>query len=142
MPILSARGKPIGVASAGTLKKVGFNVEEKALFELVARQAAPALVTAGLHQQMQRAQEEERMLLEMTTTISRELQLDELLAQIVHSVSTFLNADRSTLFMHDKKTNELTAILGGNATSFYGFDADKLAPLVERIGPKKSLFQK
>ncbi len=37
--------------------------------------------------------------------------------------------------------DELTAILGGNATSFYGFDSDKLAPLVERIGPKKSLFQ-
>ena len=37
--------------------------------------------------------------------------------------------------------DELTAILGGNATSFYGFDSDKLAPLVERIGPRKSLFQ-
>ncbi len=37
--------------------------------------------------------------------------------------------------------DELTAMLGGNATSFYGFDSDKLAPLVERIGPRKSLFQ-
>ncbi len=33
---------------------------------------------------------------------------------------------------------EVGRILGGNAAEFYGFDAEKLAPLVARIGPKKS----
>ena len=32
-------------------------------------------------------------------------------------------------------------MLGGNATEFYGFDAEKLAPLVARIGPEKSWLQ-
>ena len=36
--------------------------------------------------------------------------------------------------------DELERILGGNAADFYGFDAEKLAPLVGRIGPKKSDF--
>jgi predicted TIM-barrel fold metal-dependent hydrolase len=31
--------------------------------------------------------------------------------------------------------DETAAILGGNAAEIYGFDADALAPLVERIGP-------
>ncbi len=35
---------------------------------------------------------------------------------------------------------ELEAILGGNAAALYGFDAEKLAPLVARIGPEKRSF--
>jgi len=36
---------------------------------------------------------------------------------------------------HDKPEPEVRAILGGNAAGLYGFDLDRLAPLVERIGP-------
>jgi predicted TIM-barrel fold metal-dependent hydrolase len=36
---------------------------------------------------------------------------------------------------------EIAAMLGGNAVSFYGFDAEKLAPLVARIGPEKRSFR-
>ena len=32
---------------------------------------------------------------------------------------------------------EVAAMLGGNAATFYGFDTEKLAPLVARIGPEK-----
>ena len=36
--------------------------------------------------------------------------------------------------------DEIAAMLGGNAASFYGFDAAKLAPLVHRIGPETVAF--
>ena len=36
---------------------------------------------------------------------------------------------------------DIEAMLGGNAAEFYGFDTAKLAPLVDRIGPKRSWFQ-
>ena len=36
---------------------------------------------------------------------------------------------------------DIAAILGGNAVRFHGFDAEALAPVVERIGPKKGTFQ-
>ena len=36
---------------------------------------------------------------------------------------------------------ELAAMLGGNAARVYGFDVEKLAPLVARIGPEKSAFR-
>ncbi len=37
--------------------------------------------------------------------------------------------------------DEIAAMLGGNAIRFYGFDAEKLAPLAARIGPEKSRFR-
>jgi predicted TIM-barrel fold metal-dependent hydrolase len=37
--------------------------------------------------------------------------------------------------------DEIAAMLGGNAVAFYGFDAEKLAPLVARIGPEKRAFR-
>jgi hypothetical protein len=36
---------------------------------------------------------------------------------------------------------EIAAMLGGNAAEFYAFDTEKLAPLVQRIGPRPSEFQ-
>jgi predicted TIM-barrel fold metal-dependent hydrolase len=35
---------------------------------------------------------------------------------------------------------EVAAMLGGNAARVYGFDVDKLAPLVAKIGPEKRAF--
>ena len=42
---------------------------------------------------------------------------------------------------HGVPKDELAAMLGGNAVELYGFDAEKLAPLVARIGPEESEFQ-
>jgi hypothetical protein len=42
---------------------------------------------------------------------------------------------------HGLPEDEIATILGGNAAEFYGFDVEKLAPLAQRIGPKKSLFR-
>jgi predicted TIM-barrel fold metal-dependent hydrolase len=36
--------------------------------------------------------------------------------------------------------DEAAAMLGGNAARLYGFDTERLAPLVARIGPPKNLF--
>jgi predicted TIM-barrel fold metal-dependent hydrolase len=39
---------------------------------------------------------------------------------------------------HGLPEDEVAAMLGGNAVEFYGLDAEKLAPLVARIGPEKA----
>jgi predicted TIM-barrel fold metal-dependent hydrolase len=36
--------------------------------------------------------------------------------------------------------DEVAAMLGGNAARVYGFDLEKLAPLVAKIGPEKKAF--
>jgi predicted TIM-barrel fold metal-dependent hydrolase len=42
---------------------------------------------------------------------------------------------------HGLPEPEIAAMLGGNAVRVYGFDTEKLAPLVARIGPEKRAFQ-
>ncbi|MEE8165682.1 MAG: amidohydrolase family protein, partial [Myxococcota bacterium] len=37
---------------------------------------------------------------------------------------------------HDVDPAETRAMLGGNAAELYGFDIEKLAPLVDKIGPR------
>ncbi len=46
--------------------------------------------------------------------------------------------DQMHATFHGLPEDEVTAMLGGNAADFYGFDKEKLAPLVAKIGPKKS----
>jgi predicted TIM-barrel fold metal-dependent hydrolase len=36
---------------------------------------------------------------------------------------------------------DIEVMLGGNAAEFYDFDTEKLAPLAQRIGPKRSWFR-
>jgi len=42
---------------------------------------------------------------------------------------------------HGIPEQELAAMLGENAADLYGFEREKLAPLVARIGPERSLFE-
>lgn len=42
---------------------------------------------------------------------------------------------------HDLPRDEIAAMLGGNAARFYGIDTERLAPLVQRIGPDPRSFQ-
>jgi len=42
---------------------------------------------------------------------------------------------------HDLPEAEVAAMLGGNAARVYGFDAEKLAPTVARVGPEKAAFR-
>ena len=39
---------------------------------------------------------------------------------------------------HDLPDDELRKMLGGTAAEVYGFDVDALAPIVERIGPRRA----
>ena len=41
----------------------------------------------------------------------------------------------------DLPEEELTPMLGGNLVQLFGFDPEKLAPLVARIGPEKTAFR-
>ena len=50
---------------------------------------------------------EEVHILQLSHALAGELNLDKLLTRLVHATSELLNADRCTLFLYDKKTNEL-----------------------------------
>jgi len=90
-------------------QSVAERVEQADIQELLAdvKSEDRAMVASKLAEVLQRAQREEGKFLEITTAISRELNLEPLLQKIMGAVTEILDADRSTLFMHDVKTSEL-----------------------------------
>jgi len=64
-------------------------------------------VAAMVTRQISAFRAQESRLLEVTTAISQELNLQPLLHRIMDTVTEILDADRSTLFLYDAKTNEL-----------------------------------
>jgi adenylate cyclase len=64
-------------------------------------------VKAMVDEQLSHVLKQESKMLEVTTAISAEIQLLPLLEKIMETVTDILDADRSTLFIHDPVTNEL-----------------------------------
>jgi len=52
-----------------------------------------------------------RRLLDVNISISSEMRLEALLEKIVHAATLVIRADRSTLFLHDPKTDELWSVV-------------------------------
>ena len=48
---------------------------------------------------------------------------------------------RSVETLHGLPEDEIAQLLGGNAAALYGFDVEKLRPLVDRIGPERRWFR-
>jgi adenylate cyclase len=59
---------------------------------------------------MVEALQEEQRILAISHDLAGELQLDLLIARIMHETTQLLNAERSTLFVHDPKTGELFSL--------------------------------
>jgi len=108
LPVRNKKSEIIGVAQV--LNKKGgkpFTIDDQAMLDALTRQAAAALENAQLHEMVEQARRDEEKLLEISSAISQELQIDHLLSKIVKITTEFLDADRSTLFIYDKATNEL-----------------------------------
>lgn len=106
-PIRTRDDRVIGVTQILNKKDGGFTQDDLSMLESITSQAASALLNAQLHEDIIRAREEERLLLEATTALGSELRLAPLLAKIMEATKSLLCADRCTLFMHDPKAREL-----------------------------------
>jgi adenylate cyclase len=109
VPITHRDGKIIGVTQVLNKSVEGFNLDDQSLLEAMTTHAANALESAQLYQRVERALQDEEQMMEITSALSSELQLDSLLGKIMSMTTDMLNADRSTLFLHDRKTDELWA---------------------------------
>lgn len=116
-PIKTRNQTVIGVTQLLNKRDGQFTADDLTLLEAITSQASAALQNAQLFEQVQRAREEETQLLEVTTAISTELQLQPLLGRIMETTTTILQADRSTLFLYDDQTDELWASVAQGAES-------------------------
>ncbi|MBW2617469.1 MAG: GAF domain-containing protein [Deltaproteobacteria bacterium] len=97
----------IGVTQLLNKLEDSFNEDDLAILEAITSQASAALLNAQLFEQVERARQDESQLLEVTAAISSELKLGPLLQKIMETTTDILEADRSTLFLHDDKRSEL-----------------------------------
>lgn len=106
VPIRNSENETVGVIQVLN-KEGGFGDIDINLLLSIAEHAASAFANAQLHEQVAKAREQEAQFLEVTNAISQELKLGPLLRRVMDAVTTILDADRSTLFLIDTKTNEL-----------------------------------
>ena len=106
-PIRNLMGQPIGVIQVINKKAGVFGPEEERIFSVFAHQAAMAVENFRLFQKVTTYHERMDIMLDVTTSVAQTLDLDALIFKIVEKISQALNAERSTLFLVDSKTNEL-----------------------------------
>ncbi len=111
-PIRTVRGDILGVAQALNKKRGKFTQTDLDLLEAMTTQAAIFIQSALIVEKMERSQEQEAEFLGVVSDVSSEIQLGPLLQKIMAAVTRMLNAERSTLFLNDEKTNELYTEIG------------------------------
>lgn len=111
-PIRTSRGDLLGVAQALNKKEGRFTQADLEMLEAVMQQTSIVLHGALSVAKMLDNQRKEAEFLNVVAEISSEIQLSRLLRMIMSMVTKILNAERSTLFLNEEKTNELYTEVG------------------------------
>ncbi len=111
-PLKSLNGDKIGVSQI--LNKIDgeFTPRDLELLEAMTDQAAFALQGNLVIEQMKETRRQEMEFLDVVAQVSSELKLGPLLQKIIKTITKMLDAERSTLFINDEKTNELYTEVG------------------------------
>jgi adenylate cyclase len=106
-PIKTVKGEVIGVAQVLNKRNGDFTAEDLGLLDAMTAQAAVALKTSQIVEQMNKARKREKELLDIVADITSEIDLGKILAKVMTEATRMLDSDRSTLFLNDEKKNEL-----------------------------------
>ncbi len=106
-PVRTVRGDVIGVIQILNKKQGRFTKEDLEIVEAITLQAAVSLQNAQGLEDMIKTRDKEMQFLDIVSDITAEIDLGNLLQRVMVEATNMLNADRSTLFLHDEKTNEL-----------------------------------
>jgi len=107
VPVRLPNGETVGVVEVLNKKHGAFTLSDQALLEAFASQTSFALEYAHMNERSLATQREQTQIMEVTRAISSELSIDALLARIMRVASDLLDAERSTLFLHDPARGEL-----------------------------------
>nr|MCS5625731.1 GAF domain-containing protein [Candidatus Neomarinimicrobiota bacterium] len=111
-PLRTVTGETIGVAQLLNKSGAPFNEQDLEILEAMTKQAAIALQSHIALEAMEASRKQELEFLDVVSQISSELELSSLLNRIVSTITTMLDAERSSLFINDEKTNELYTEVG------------------------------
>ena len=111
-PIKTFTGEIIGVAQMLNKDKGKFDKKDIKILESMTRQASVPLLSGQAIERMQKNRAKELEFLDVVVDITSEIDLGKVLNKIMSEVTHMLNAERSTLFINDEKTNELWSEVG------------------------------
>lgn len=112
VPIKTAKGETIAVAQILNKKKGKFNRNDLRLFEAMMEQGAQALQSLQFIEQMESLRKQELEFINIVSEMTSDIKLGSLLQNVMAEATRMLNAERSTLFLHDEKTDELWSEVG------------------------------
>jgi adenylate cyclase len=117
VPVRTRRGDIIGVTEVLNRHDGAFTVTDAIFLRAFTTHVATALENAQFAEQIVAATREETRLMDVTRAISSELDIDQLLWKIIGITTELLDAERSTLFLHDPGRDELwSRVAEGMAT--------------------------
>ncbi len=112
VPLRNLRGECIGVAQLLNKREGLFTEADRDLLETMVEQAAIAFESHRTVESIEHSRQQELEFLNVVSEISSELKLGPLLKKIISTITRMLDAERSTLFINDEKTNELFTMVG------------------------------
>lgn len=107
VPLRTRAGDVIGVTEVLNKRSGDFTAADSALLQAFTTHTAIVIESAQLAERARDSQREEARILEVTQAVSSELNIDKLLRKIIGIATDLLDAERSTLFLHDPATDEL-----------------------------------
>jgi adenylate cyclase len=111
-PLRTLRGDLIGAAQLLNKVDGGFTEQDLALLEAIIAQASVSLESFRTIEHIEKVRRQELDFLAVVSDVSSELKLGPLLQKIMAAITRMLDAERSTLFINDEKTNELYTEIG------------------------------
>jgi adenylate cyclase len=106
-PVRTVRGDIIGVIQILNKRKGRFTKDDLDILEAITLQAAVSLQNAQGVEEMHKSREKEMEFLDIVSDVTAEIDLGSLLQRVMVEATRMLDADRSTLFLNDEKTEEL-----------------------------------
>jgi adenylate cyclase len=112
VPLRTLSGRVIGVSEVLNKRTDAFTEDDLGLLEELVRQAAIALESRRTAEEIEHDRLQQLELLKVVSEVSTEIKLGPLLQKLIGTITKMLNAERSTLFLNDEKTNELYTEIG------------------------------
>jgi len=117
VPVRTVKGEIIGVAQALNKHKGEFTENDLDTLEVMTTQGTSALQSAQYIERINALRAQEMEFVEIVSEVTADIKLGSLLQRVMGEATRLLNADRSTLFLNDNKTNELWSEVGQGLAS-------------------------
>lgn len=113
-PIRTVKGDIIGVAQSLNKINGDFNEHDLRVLEAMTTQGTLALQSAVFIERMQAIRKQEMAFVDVVSEMTADIKLSSLLQKVMGEATRMLQAERSTLFLNDEKSNELWSEVGQN----------------------------